>query len=80
MFTNARYYFMCSALTHNNLRIIIFHFTDKGPRHRKFQELAQGHKTSNRRFKSRLSRSSIHPCKSSLYLILSNKSMYYEEK
>ena len=38
---------MCSMLTHNNLRIIIFHFTDKGPRHRKFQELAQGNKTSS---------------------------------
>ena len=48
MFTNARYYFMCSVLTHNNLRIIIFHFTDKGPRHRKFQELDQDHKTSSR--------------------------------
>ena len=39
MFTNARYYFMCSVLIHNNLRIIIFHFTGKGPRHRSFRNL-----------------------------------------
>lgn len=78
MFTDARYS-TCFVWTHNNLwdKNYYFHFTDKEPRHRKFQEHVRSHKASSGRqnFNSRQSDSSIHLLKSSPWRTINNENM-----